>query len=545
AQIQQSDWDQLNSTVGGRLHTATPYAQSCFSIVNGGPHIPNLQECAARQAGNGVTAFRLGFPEAYGMTQWETCQTNDAECLLDYTNPTNPAAFAPPRACSQGSVPPFYINISGPADIVAAFAFSEKTGVPLVVKNSGHDFKGRSSAPDSLALWAKIVNDLSFVPSFVPEGCSVPGVTAFTMGAGQQFDELYALAEKNNVTFLGGASTTVGASGGWVQGGGHSALSPTMGLGVDRVLQFKVVTPDGQLRTANKCTNPDLFFALRGGGGGTFGVVTESSHLVTPQIQIQTANVVFTPTQANIRSLLKALAANSVRWAAEGWGGYITPNDGAVIYANPVLNAAAAVKSMAPLVAALKSINGNVTFGTSPSYTAFFREFVETAMDPVGLPFTMATRLIPATSFNNTQLIDAIVDSSLNCSFPQILSVGPISFKGFDNDTAVTPAWRNSIWHVIAANIWNYNSTVQERVSLYQGLEKVMDPIRALTPGSGAYVNEADIYEPDFENSFWGPNYPKLLAIKQKYDPRGLLDCWQCVGWKGPQDPRYKCHLPL
>ncbi|KAF8871186.1 FAD-binding domain-containing protein [Infundibulicybe gibba] len=480
------------------------------------------------------------------MTQWETCQSNNDECLLDHTNPTNPAAFSPPRVCSQGSIPPFYIDISGPADVTAAFAFANKTKVPLVIKNSGHDFKGRSSAPGALALWTHNLKNLSFVPSFVPDGCSVPGVTAFTMGAGQQFKALYALAEQHNVTFLGGASTTVGASGGWIQGGGHSALSPTMGLGVDRVLQFKVVTPDGQLRTANKCTNTDLFFALRGGGAGTFGVVIESSHLVTPQVTVQTANVVFTPTQANIKSLLKALAANSVQWAADGWGGYITPGEGAVIYANPVLNATAAVKSMAPLVAALKVINGNVTFGTSPSYPAFFSEFVETAQDPVGLPFTMATRLIPATSFNNTQLIDAIVDSSLNCSFPQILSVGPSSFKGFDADgTAVTPAWRTSIWHVIAANIWNYNSTVQERTASYQSLEKLMNPIRALTPGSGAYVNEADVYEPDFENSFWGPNYPKLLAIKQKYDPQGLLDCWQCVGFKGPQDPRYKCHLSI
>jgi FAD/FMN-containing dehydrogenase len=64
-------------------------------------------------------------------------------------------------------------------------------------------------------------------------------------------------------------------------------LSPAFGLGVDRVLQFKIVTPDGQYRTVNKCQNEDLFFALRGGGGGTFGVVLESTSIASPQVTVQ------------------------------------------------------------------------------------------------------------------------------------------------------------------------------------------------------------------------------------------------------------------
>lgn len=60
-------------------------------------------------------------------------------------------------------------------------------------------------------------------------------------------------------------------------GGGHGIFSPRFGLGVDNVIQMKVVLPNGTFVTTNRCQNQDIFFALRGGGGGTFGVVTETT----------------------------------------------------------------------------------------------------------------------------------------------------------------------------------------------------------------------------------------------------------------------------
>lgn len=64
-------------------------------------------------------------------------------------------------------------------------------------------------------------------------------------------------------------------------------LSPVFGLGVDRVLQFSLITPDGEFRIANACQNDDLFWALRGGGGGTFGVVLEVSYKAERRFPLQ------------------------------------------------------------------------------------------------------------------------------------------------------------------------------------------------------------------------------------------------------------------
>src|SRR5664279_1920591 len=72
----------------------------------------------------------------------------------------------------------------------------------------------------------------------------------------------------------GGGCTTVGVAG-LIQGGGFGSFSKHYGLAAAALLEAEVVTADGYVRIANACNNPDLFWALKGGGGGSFGVVTK------------------------------------------------------------------------------------------------------------------------------------------------------------------------------------------------------------------------------------------------------------------------------
>jgi hypothetical protein len=131
-------------------------------------------------------------------------------------------------------------------------------------------------------------------------------LTALTVAAGVQWSEAYEAANKSGCVIVGGVSVggSVGAAGGWVMGGGHSALSPSYGLGiiycdggsssclllsihigVDNALQFTLVLASGEYVTANEYQHSDLFWALRGGGGGTYGVVvtvTYRTHDILP-----------------------------------------------------------------------------------------------------------------------------------------------------------------------------------------------------------------------------------------------------------------------
>ena len=77
-----------------------------------------------------------------------------------------------------------------------------------------------------------------------------------------------------------GAAVTVGGAGGWLQGGGLGPLDRALGLGIDNALSFEVVLASGELVTADACSQPDLFWALRGGGGGNWGVVVSATSKV-------------------------------------------------------------------------------------------------------------------------------------------------------------------------------------------------------------------------------------------------------------------------
>jgi hypothetical protein len=101
------------------------------------------------------------------------------------------------------------------------------------------------------------------------------------IAGGEIWDDVL-VAVKDKYHIVTGGARTVSAAGGWLQGGGLSFSSRKYGVGVDQVVNFRVVLADGTAVDANACTNEDLFWALRGGGGGSFGVVTHVQYKLHP-----------------------------------------------------------------------------------------------------------------------------------------------------------------------------------------------------------------------------------------------------------------------
>ena len=105
---------------------------------------------------------------------------------------------------------------------------------------------------------------------------------AIRVTGGVPWSDVYAVAQKANAVVVGGSAGSVCAGGGYILGGGHSFTSPEFGLAVDNVLEMSVVLANGTLVTASACAHADLFWALRGGGGGSFGVLLSVTYRLHP-----------------------------------------------------------------------------------------------------------------------------------------------------------------------------------------------------------------------------------------------------------------------
>ncbi|KAA8649263.1 hypothetical protein EYZ11_005546 [Aspergillus tanneri] len=534
----------FNATLGGRVQPLKPFSSPCFSHYNGVEATVDEAACKVIQSNYSDPFHRSNSDNGFMYNQVEICASDPQnQCLLDNTDPTNPQALKGP--CNQGNTPSYSLEVKTPKDVVEALRFSSCSGTRLSIKNSGHDFLGRSSGRGTLSLWTRNLQSMHYSATFTPSGCKASSTyNAITVGAGVNFDQVYNFANEHNVTFIGGYSPTVGVSGGWVQTGGHSILSPVYGLGIDHVVEYKVVTPDSHYRIANECQNQDLFWALRGGGGGTFGVVIESTHRVEPRMPLISASIKFPQKSdsSNVLPFLDILVNNTIKWAHEGWGGHINSNS--FINVTPLLSLAEAKESLAEVVAYAKSQGGTAVIEKFSSWYGFYEKYVVPNSVKVGNTHFAGTRLIPQSVFETEagraglmKFFSVLLSKGGNVYIPV---VGPLLYKN-PKSTSATPAWRNAIWSLGADGFWSWNSTLNTREETVAELQHMTQLLEDLTPGSGAYSPEANPFTPDWKEAWWGEeNYGKLLTLKKKYDPKGLLHCWKCVGWE-ESDAKSSC----
>lgn len=162
-------------------------------------------------------------------------------------------------------------------DIAQAVNFARQNNLRLVVKGGGHSYQGTSNAPDSLLIWTRHMSEITMHAAFIPAGCehTMQPQPAVTLGAGVIWRQAYeAVTTKGGKYVQGGGCLTVGVPG-LIQSGGFGSFSKHYGSAAGSLLEAEVVTADGQIRLANACTNSDLFWALKGGGGGSYGVISK------------------------------------------------------------------------------------------------------------------------------------------------------------------------------------------------------------------------------------------------------------------------------
>lgn len=191
---------------------------------------------------------------------WERLERRLRGRLVTRSDPAYATARQLDLAQFDAVAPRAVAYCATPGDIALCLAFTQDHDLPFAVRSGGHSYGGYSTSRG-------LVVDVSGIGAVAVDGA----VARIGTGA-RMVDILDALAP-HGLALPGGARATV-AAGGYVQGGGIGYLTRTLGTACDRVVSARVVLADGRTVTASAREHPDLFWALRGGGGGNFGVVT-------------------------------------------------------------------------------------------------------------------------------------------------------------------------------------------------------------------------------------------------------------------------------
>ncbi|RYP53654.1 hypothetical protein DL768_001434 [Monosporascus sp. mg162] len=538
-------WSALNHSIHGNLVSVQPVAMACYES-------PSSTACQEVTALWSNSTWRAAQPGAVQWENWEAWPEHNESCYLE---------SASYMGCEQGRISLYSAVVRSEHHIQEAVRFAKRHNLRLVINNSGHDFLGRSTAPNSLQILTNRMKKIHIVDNFVPKGApNHKGEgPAVTLDAGVNLQDMYAALAKRQRIVVGGSAHTVGPVGGYIQGGGHSFLGTWKGMASDNALEFTVVTATGDLVIANAYQNCDLFWALRGGGGGTFGIVTKATvrtfdeaPMVLTNLNISTTggDPAFWSAMADFHAALPALNG------AGGAGYYfISPNlpwaEGQSISAFTLMLVFANTTSTTrinhiyePLLEKL-----NATSSVTTQYASFVLPSIHYLISNILIEgdadTTGGITLLGSRLFSRDLLVSKDGPARLVSALKQfhydpgqsmighVVAGGAVADNARKVDSALHPAWRKAIVHIAYGRSWSVNVTWAQQQAIINNVTNVELPLLQAVEGAhkmGAYLNEASAYEPNFQESFWGSNYPRLYKIKQKWDPTGIFMARKTVG---------------
>jgi len=477
------------------------------------------------------------------------------------------------------------------ADVAAAVNFARENRLRLVVKGGGHSYLGTSNAADSLLVWTRAMNQVSLHDAFVPQGCegTVSPTPAVTAGAGTMWIDLYYAVTATAGRYVqGGGCTSVGTAG-LVQSGGFGNFSKYFGTAAAHLLEAEVVTADGMVRTVNARRDPDLFWALKGGGGGSWGVVTKQT-LRTFELPSQ-FGAAWGTIKARSDTAFRRLIARFIAFYAEHlfnphWGeqAHLTPDNELMISMVCCgLSKAEAATAWQPFFAWARAssqdfevtddlgtgvvaarhwwdVKGNPSMIPDPRPGApFYHGWWQGDGSQVGVFLHGYDSLwLPAVLLqpgSQAALAEALFNASrhkmVQLHFNKGIAGGSAQAISATRDTATNPAVLDAFVLVIIADggppaYPDMPHAVGDTAAAREDADRIAAAsaeLRRLVPDAGSYVSESNYFNPRWQTAYWGGNYLRLQAVKAKYDPNGLFFVHNGVGAEAWSDDGFYATL--
>ena len=548
----------------------------------GDPGWPSLAEWAGLKNEVGGRLLKLQSPFA---------DPNSAACHDALKHIKNPFFIGDEPALTQTSGwadawvsrPSAYaVAAESTADVVAAVNFARKHNLRLVVKGGGHSYQGTSDAPDSLLVWSRHMNKVTLHDAFVAHGCSDLHAPqpAVTVQSGAMWIDAYDAVTTHGGRYVqGGGCTTVGVAG-LIQSGGFGSFSKCFGTAASGLVEAEIVTADGVVRIANACSNPELFWGIKGGGGGSLGVVTRLT-LRTHDLPMFFGGM-FGEIKASSDDAYRTLIAKAISFYQSDlfnphWGeqmSFRTDNSLRISMVFQGLDQQNAQALWAPFIDWVQARKEYVIARPLQALAIpsqhfwdadFFRQHAPGFMiddDRDGAPrnhvlwagdqgqvgwfiHSYKSAWMPASLLQADQQ-SRLVDALFACTrhwdvafhYNKGLAGAPAEALAASRDTATNPQVLDAFALAILGGSGDPaypgmpgpGPNMAEARDDAAQIAKAMDELLKVAPNAGAYVSESDYFQRDWQAAFWGANYPRLAAVKQKYDPDGLFFVHHGVG---------------
>ncbi|MFT4036679.1 MAG: FAD-binding oxidoreductase [Thermomicrobiales bacterium] len=387
------------------------------------------------------------------------------------------------------------------ADVQNALAWAAAQGLPVCVRSGGHSYEGYS------ALDGHLVIDLSEM-----DAIALDAAGNAVIGPGARMAGLYATLAEQGVTIAGGTCPGVGL-GGLALGGGIGFRARRDGLTCDTLLAAEVVLADGRVVTVSATEQPDLFWALRGGGGGNVGVVTSLTLRTTPAEDVAMASIVWPWDEA------PAVIAAWQDWAPftddrlTSSLAFFRPDSGVIGFTGVLLGGVAELEQLLwPMLAV-----------GSPSPVLRALTWAEAAVD-------LAGPNAPHATFKNASAFAArpLSPEAIAIAVAQMAAAPApsnlVSFFSLGGAIATVPPGATAYPHRRALFDIQYQAYWQEAWEAEANIAWIDGFRAALAPyTSGAYVNYVDADLPDWAVAYYGRNLNRLMRVKARYDPGNVF----------------------
>jgi len=401
--------------------------------------------------------------------------------------------------------PAVIARCAGVADVIASVRFAREHDVLVAVRGGGHSIAGKSVCDGGLVIDMSAMKGIRVEPG----RRTVRAETGVKLGEFDRETQAFGLATTQGVVpTVGIAGLTLGA------GFGH--LHAMHGLAIDNLIGADVIVADGSLLTANAAENPDLFWALRG-GGGNFGIVTSLEYRLH-EVGPVTGGAVFYPA-AKAKELVRFWREFAVTSSDElvTHGGAFHLPDG-----TPVFGIAAC--HCGPLAAGEKAVKPLRTFATPIADLLGPMSYLQ--IQSMFEPFFPPGRHV----YTKSNFLRSLSDEAIDILVRMVgKSPSPHTFAPFLEhwhgaatrvgvaDTAFPH--RQHSWNFFAWSMWENPSDTEKNTQWTRECWETLRPFLVASSYSNYTSDESEA----LSREAYGPNYDRLVTLKNKYDPYNVF----------------------